>query len=116
VAPTIVAGAHGGMAIVDEEQFGPVLPVIPYRDLDAVIDEANASHFGLGGSVWGVDEERTADVAARLQCGTSWINTHMQNDPGQPFGGWKWSGIGVENGLWGLDSFTELQVIHRARG
>jgi acyl-CoA reductase-like NAD-dependent aldehyde dehydrogenase len=114
-APMIVAGARGGMAIVDEEQFGPVLPVISYRDLDRVIDEANASPFGLGGSVWGVDEDRTADVAARLECGTSWINTHMQNDPGQPFGGMKWSGIGVENGRWGLESFSDVHVIHRAR-
>ncbi|HEX6389525.1 MAG TPA: aldehyde dehydrogenase family protein [Solirubrobacteraceae bacterium] len=114
VAPTIVSGARAGMAIVDEEQFGPVLPVVAYRDLDRAVEEANASRFGLGGSVWGVDEERTEDVARRLECGTTWINTHMQNDPGQPFGGMKWSGIGVENGPWGLDAYTDLHVIHRA--
>jgi len=113
-APTIVAGARRGMAVVDEEQFGPLLPVVSYRDLDEVVAEANDSHFGLGGSVWGVDPERTADVAARLECGTSWINTHMANDPAQPFGGMKWSGIGVENGPWGLEGFSEPHVIHRA--
>ena len=65
--------------------------------------------------MWGTDAERASRVAARLECGTAWINTHLALSPQQPFGGAKWSGIGVENGTWGLLSFCEPQVIHNAR-
>ncbi|UGQ13626.1 aldehyde dehydrogenase family protein [Yinghuangia sp. ASG 101] len=114
-APTILTGAEDGTPIVDEEQFGPALPVVPYTELDDAVDRVNAGHFGLGGSVWSADPDRAADVAARLDVGTAWINTHLALAPAQPFGGAKWSGLGVENGPWGLYGFTELQVIHRAR-
>jgi acyl-CoA reductase-like NAD-dependent aldehyde dehydrogenase len=113
--PTILADLSDGTRIVDEEQFGPALPVIAYRDLDDALDRANGTHFGLSGSVWSSDPERGAAVAAELECGTSWVNTHLALAPHQPFGGFKWSGIGVENGPWGLHGFTELQVIHRSR-
>jgi acyl-CoA reductase-like NAD-dependent aldehyde dehydrogenase len=113
--PTILAGASDGTRIVDEEQFGPALPVIAYRDLDDALERANATHFGLSGSVWGGDAERAAEVAAQLECGTAWVNTHLALQPNQPFGGAKWSGIGVENGPWGLYGFTEIQVIHRSK-
>jgi acyl-CoA reductase-like NAD-dependent aldehyde dehydrogenase len=113
--PTILKGLSDGTRIVDEEQFGPALPVVPYRDLDDAIDRANATHFGLSGSVWGTDEDRAASVAAQLECGTAWVNTHLALSPQQPFGGFKWSGLGVENGPWGLAEFSELQVVHRSR-
>ena len=89
--------------------------MISYRDLDDAIERANATHFGLSGSVWGADADRAAEVAGQLECGTAWVNTHLALAPQQPFGGFKWSGIGVENGPWGLPSFTELQVVHRAK-
>ena len=66
-----------GTRIVDEEQFGPALPVISYRDVDEVVERANATHFGLSGSVWGADGDRAAEVAGRLECGTAWVNTHL---------------------------------------
>ena len=113
--PTILTGLSDGTRIVDEEQFGPALPVVPYRDLGDAIERANATHFGLSGSVWGTDGDRAADVAAQLECGTAWVNTHLALAPQQPFGGFKWSGIGVENGPWGLAEFSELQVVHRCR-
>ncbi len=113
--PTILANLSDGTRIVDEEQFGPALPVIAYRDIDEVVDRANATHFGLSGSVWGTDVERAAKIAEDLECGTAWVNTHLALAPHQPFGGAKWSGIGVENGTWGLLSFCEPQVIHTAR-
>ena len=103
------------LSLVAEEQFGPALPVLPYRELDDALERANSTRYGLSGSVWSADPERGAEVAARLECGTAWVNTHLANAPHQPFGGFKWSGIGVENGLWGLDEFSELQVVHRAR-
>ena len=113
--PTILAGLSDGTRIVDEEQFGPALPVVSYRDLGDAIDRANATHFGLSGSVWGADTERAAAVAAQLECGTAWVNTHLALSPQQPFGGFKWSGIGVENGPWGLAEFSEFQVVHRSK-
>ena len=113
--PTIIADISDGTRIVDEEQFGPALPVIPYRDVDDAVERANATHFGLSGSVWSGDADRAAQVAERLECGTAWVNTHLALAPHQPFGGAKWSGLGVENGSWGLYGFTELQVLHRAK-
>jgi acyl-CoA reductase-like NAD-dependent aldehyde dehydrogenase len=113
--PTILTGLSDGTRIVDEEQFGPALPVVPYRDLGDAIDRANATHFGLSGSVWGGDADRAAAVAAQLECGTAWVNTHLALSPEQPFGGFKWSGIGVENGPWGLAEFSEFQVVHRSK-
>ncbi|MEV4007541.1 aldehyde dehydrogenase family protein [Actinomadura sp. NPDC049753] len=114
--PTILADVSDGTRIVDEEQFGPALPVIKYTDLEDAVARANGTHFGLSGSVWGTDADRAAEVAGRLECGTVWVNTHLALAPHQPFGGFKWSGVGVENGPWGLYGFTELQVIHRSKG
>jgi acyl-CoA reductase-like NAD-dependent aldehyde dehydrogenase len=113
--PTILADITDGTRIVDEEQFGPALPVIPYREIDDAVERANATHFGLSGSVWSGDADRAAEVAERLECGTAWVNTHLALAPHQPFGGAKWSGLGVENGTWGLYGFTELQVLHRSK-
>ena len=114
-APTVLTGVAEGTRIVDEEQFGPALPVLTYRDLDEVVERANATTFGLSGSVWSGDLDRAGAVAARLECGTAWVNTHLALAPHQPFGGFKWSGLGVENGPWGLAGFTEIQVQYRAR-
>jgi acyl-CoA reductase-like NAD-dependent aldehyde dehydrogenase len=114
-APTVLTGVAEGTRIVDEEQFGPALPVLTYRDVDEVVDRANATTFGLSGSVWSGDPDRAGAVAARLECGTAWVNTHLALSPSQPFGGCKWSGIGVENGPWGLAGFTEIQVQYRAK-
>jgi acyl-CoA reductase-like NAD-dependent aldehyde dehydrogenase len=113
--PTILSDISDGTRIVDEEQFGPALPIISYRDLDDAVERANATHFGLSGSVWSADPERGAEVAARLECGTAWVNAHLALAPHQPFGGAKWSGIGVENGPWGFYGFTELQVLYRSK-
>ena len=114
-APTVLTGVSDGTRIVDEEQFGPALPVIPYRDVDDALARANATMFGLGGSVWSADPDRAAGVAERLETGTAWVNTHAALAPHQPFGGAKWSGIGVENGSWGLLGYTEIQVVHRSK-
>jgi acyl-CoA reductase-like NAD-dependent aldehyde dehydrogenase len=113
--PTIMTNVDDGVRLVDEEQFGPALPVIAYRDVDDAVGRANATHFGLAGSVWSSDPDRAALLAERLECGTAWINGHGALGPRQPFGGMKWSGIGVENGVPGLLEFTEGQIVHRPR-
>ncbi|HEY8544497.1 MAG TPA: aldehyde dehydrogenase family protein [Acidimicrobiales bacterium] len=114
-APTVVTGVAEGTRLVDEEQFGPAVPVLTYRDVDEVVERANATTFGLSGSVWSSDADRAAEVAGRLECGTAWVNTHLALSPQQPFGGCKWSGVGVENGPWGLAAFSEIQVQYRKR-
>jgi acyl-CoA reductase-like NAD-dependent aldehyde dehydrogenase len=114
-APTIVSGIAEGTRLVDEEQFGPVLPVMPFRDLDDALARANGTHFGLGGSIWTRDLERGAELARQLESGTGWVNQHLNLLPNAPFGGSKWSGIGYENGRWGLAAFTEHQVINIAK-
>jgi len=114
-APTILTGVAEGTPIVDEEQFGLAVPVIPYRDLDDAVARANDTRYGLSGSVWSADPDRAAAVAARLECGTAFVNDHLTLQPYIPFGGMKWSGMGVENGPWGLEEFTALQVLYRSR-
>ncbi len=108
---TVVADVTDGTRLVDEEQFGPVLPVIRYSDLDEVIARANASEFGLSGSVWSTDLTVAAAVAARLECGTVWVNKHAAIAPNVPMGGVKSSGMGVEFGEEGLAEYTDIQVI-----
>jgi acyl-CoA reductase-like NAD-dependent aldehyde dehydrogenase len=113
--PTIVADISDGTRLVDEEQFGPVLPIIPYRNIDDALERANASHYGLGGSIWTRDVDKGIALAAQLECGTGCVNQHVSLDPHVPFGGAKWSGIGYENGQLGLEEFTQRQVIHSAK-
>lgn len=113
--PTVLKDVSDGMRIVDEEQFGPALPVIAYRDLDEAVARANGTHYGLGASVWSTDPERAEATALRLESGAAWINTHMGARPDLPIGGVKWSGVGVAWGRDGFRSFTEAQLVHRPR-
>jgi len=115
-APTILADVPADARVVLEEQFGPVLPVLPYESLEDAIREANGTEFGLGGSVWGSDVDWASVVASRLECGTAWVNAHTRLDPAIPFSGFKSSGLGVENGLAGYHEFTDLQTRHVVRG
>ncbi len=114
--PTIVTGIAEGVRLVDEEQFGPALPILPFRRVEEAVERANATHFGLSGSVWSKDVERAKAIASELECGTGWVNQHLAIRPDAPFGGSKWSGIGYENGPYGLAAFTELQTINVAKG
>ncbi len=115
IRPTIVRDISDGTRLVDEEQFGPVLPVIKYSDYDDVIARANASPYGLGGSVWSSNSERAHEVAERMDSGTIWINQHIDLPPNVPFGGSKQSGLGTEMGEEGLYEFTQLSVISEAK-
>ncbi|MGI8393259.1 aldehyde dehydrogenase family protein [Leucobacter sp. W1038] len=107
---TIVTDIEDGAALVDEEQFGPVIPVIRYTDLEDAIVRANASEQGLGASVWG-DPEEARKVAERIDSGTVWINQHGTLNPMVPFGGIKASGYGLEFGAHGLKSVAAPKVI-----
>jgi acyl-CoA reductase-like NAD-dependent aldehyde dehydrogenase len=103
-----------GSRLVDEEQFGPVLPVIKFTDQDDAIRRANATNYGLGASVWSSDSKRAYEVASKIEAGTVWINKHLDIGPNIPFGEAKQSGIGVEFAEEGLAEFTQLQIINAA--
>jgi acyl-CoA reductase-like NAD-dependent aldehyde dehydrogenase len=111
-SPTILDGVSDGIRVVDEEQFGPVLPIISFRDEADAIARANGTNFGLTASVWSADHEHALDIAGQIDSGQVTVNIHGGAvRPHLPFGGHKWSGIGVENGPWGLYGFTEIQVL-----
>ncbi|MEH6709909.1 MAG: aldehyde dehydrogenase family protein [Paraglaciecola polaris] len=113
--PTIVCDITDGCKVVDEEPFGPILPVIKYKTIDEAVERANNSVFGLGGSVWSNDLDKAYEVAKRLECGTTWINQHLAFGPTVPFGGSKESGIGVEFAQEGLLEYTQVHVINMAK-
>lgn len=115
IQPTIVRDITDGARLVDEEQFGPVLPVIKIKDGEDALARANASSYGLGGSIWSKDLDKAMDLAGRMDTGTVWINKHADLAPNIPFGGAKLSGIGNELGEEGLAEFTQQHVINMAR-
>ncbi|MYJ95772.1 MAG: aldehyde dehydrogenase family protein [Proteobacteria bacterium] len=114
IEPAIATDVPDDARLVSEEQFGPALPLLSYRDVDEAVDRANAGMFGLAASVWGEDTQRASEIGGELECGTVWVNQHLNIVPQVPMGGWKWSGIGVENGIWGLLQFTQMQVVEVA--
>lgn len=115
IAPTIVKGANASMRVVSEEQFGPVLPIIVYDELDEAIAQATETDFALGGSVWGEPGEDMDYVVNQLDSGTVWVNNHAEVLPHVPFGGNKSSGFGVEFGLEGLLENTVRKVVNQAK-
>ena len=109
--PTIIADLSDDDPLVKEEQFGPALPIVKFANVDDAITRANNSDNGLGGSVWTNDMARARDIAAKLECGSVWINKHGMIQPNVPFGGVKRSGLGVEFGEEGLQEYTDIQVV-----
>jgi acyl-CoA reductase-like NAD-dependent aldehyde dehydrogenase len=111
VRPAIVTGLADDAALVTEEQFGPVLPILRFDDVDHAVRRANATRLGLSASVWSADVERAAAIARRIDAGTVWVNRHGGGEADVPFGGAKDSGIGREQGLYGLRSYMEMQIV-----
>ncbi|MGE0774526.1 MAG: aldehyde dehydrogenase family protein [Sphingomonadaceae bacterium] len=109
--PTLITGLASDAKLVVEEQFGPVLPVLKFSDIDQAIAEANSTIYGLGGSVWTSDTDAGIEIAGQLESGTAWVNQHGIVLPHIPCGGMKLSGIGRANGRVGLDNYSELQTI-----
>jgi aldehyde dehydrogenase (NAD+) len=111
VTPTVFANVTNDMRIAQEEIFGPVLVVIPFEDSDDAVRLANASSYGLGGSIFSADKERAMALARRIETGSVGINFYGSNQAA-PFGGWKDSGIGVEYGPEGVAAYLKLKSIH----
>ena len=108
---TLIADIDNAAPLVQEEQFGPALPIIRYTDLEQAVEWANGVDVGLGASVWSADRDTALAIGARLQAGTVWINSHCGIDPRVPFGGAKRSGYGLEFGVEGLKAVSVPQVI-----
>ncbi|XPF94484.1 aldehyde dehydrogenase family protein [Colwellia sp. RE-S-Sl-9] len=109
---TVIKDLKDGCILVDEEPFGPVLPIVKYSNLDDVIASANNSKMGLGGSVWSSNLERASQVAARLDTGTVWINQHCAFGPQIHMAPAKESGVGAEWGKEGVKEFTACKIIN----
>ncbi|KAK8017002.1 aldehyde dehydrogenase-like protein, partial [Apiospora rasikravindrae] len=107
ITPCIVDNPPDTSRIVLEEPFGPIVPLLKWRDEDAVVARANDSVTGLGASVWSRDVARAERMARRLSAGSVWVNSHFDVAPHVPFGGHKESGIGMEWGVMGLKSYTK---------
>ena len=116
IQPTVVRDIDPKSQLVEDEQFGPVLPVLAYDDLDEVISTVNDSDYGLGSSVWGADTTKASEVALMLEAGSIWVNRHGYIAPEAPFAGAKQSGIGIEMGVDGLKEFTQMQLLVVEKG
>ena len=108
---TIVKDIPESSRLVQEEPFGPILPVVSFTDVEDALEKANAVSVGLGGSVWSSDVTVAQKLASRLECGTAWVNNHAMIQPDAPFGGVKQSGVGVEFGRYGLVEYTNIQTL-----
>jgi phenylacetaldehyde dehydrogenase len=99
------------MRVAQEEIFGPVVCVIPFDTEEEAVSLANATEFGLAGAIWTKDVGRAHRVAHQLEIGVIWINDHHRIDPASPWGGFKMSGIGRENGIEAYHEYTQTQNI-----
>ena len=111
VNPTVLVNVKPSMSVVREEIFGPVLVAQRFDTLDEVAKAANDTCYGLGASVWTKDVSAMHRLAAKIKSGTVWGNCHSVIDPALPFGGYKQSGIGREQGRQGIEAYTELKTV-----
>jgi acyl-CoA reductase-like NAD-dependent aldehyde dehydrogenase len=113
--PTLVTDVADDSRIVQEEQFGPIVPILRFSDVEDALRRANDTRYGLSGSVWTKDLARGAELAARLEVGTAWVNQHRTTSAFVPFGGAKESGLGRQYSALGLKSYMEPEVVSVAK-
>jgi len=111
VQPTVLVNVKQDMKIVREEIFGPVLVAQRFDELDEVVSRANDTPYGLSASVWSNDLGTVHRIVPKLKAGTVWVNCHNLVDPSMPFGGYKQSGIGREQGHQGVESYMETKSV-----
>ncbi|WP_339686993.1 aldehyde dehydrogenase family protein [Gimesia maris] len=111
VEPTVFDHVTDEMSIATDEIFGPVLSILPFKNVDEVVTRANNTHFGLAAAVWTSDVKKAHLMASQIKAGTVWVNCYDVFDAAAPFGGFKRSGIGRELGAAGLASYTELKTV-----
>jgi acyl-CoA reductase-like NAD-dependent aldehyde dehydrogenase len=113
--PTLVTDVPEDSRLVQEEQFGPIVPIMKFSSLDDALRRANDTRYGLSGSVWTSDVARGAEIAAKLEVGTAWVNQHRATSAFVPFGGAKESGLGRQYSSLGLKSYMEPEVVSVAK-
>jgi aldehyde dehydrogenase (NAD+) len=111
VPPTVFSGVNNDMKIAREEIFGPVISAIPFDDVDEVLRHSNQTRYGLASGVWTRDIRKAHYLAARIESGIVWVNTYGNYDKAMPFGGYKMSGLGVENGVEGLAQYLQTKSV-----
>ena len=111
VQPTIFDNVKDDMAIAKDEIFGPVVSILPFRGVDEVIDRANRTFYGLAAAIWTKDIDKAHLYAKKVKAGTVWVNCYHVVDTTTPFGGFKMSGQGRENGEAALEHYTELKTV-----
>jgi aldehyde dehydrogenase (NAD+) len=109
--PTVFVDVRNDMTVARDEIFGPVLTVIPFRDEDEAVEIANDSEMGLAAGVWTNDLRRAHRMVRRLRVGTVWINSYRVASYEVPFGGYKMSGYGRENGMQGLREYLQSKAV-----
>ena len=112
LSPAVVTGVAPDSALMSEETFGPVAPIVPVASLDEAIELANGTEFGLGANVYTADLESAVRCMRELRAGTVWINDPLTDNDAGPFGGFKQSGLGRELGREGLEAFQETKHVH----
>ena len=113
--PSLVTDIADDSRLVQEEQFGPIVPILKFTDVEDALRRANDTRYGLSGSVWSKDPQRGAEIAARLEVGTAWVNQHRTTSAFVPFGGAKESGLGRQYSALGLKSYMEPEVVSVAK-
>jgi aldehyde dehydrogenase (NAD+) len=116
VEPTVFSGVTDGMKIAREEIFGPVMNILPFGNIDEVVERSNRTQFGLAAAVWTRDIKKAHRMARSLRAGTVWINCYDIFDAAAPFGGYKMSGVGRELGEYALQLYTEVKTVYIAQG
>lgn len=111
IEPTVFADVQDHMTIARDEIFGPVMSIIRFKDIDEVVQRANATMYGLAAAVWTQDITKAHAIAHRLRAGTVWVNCYDVFDVAAPFGGFKQSGMGRELGEYGLQQYTEIKTV-----
>ena len=111
-APAVVTGAARETALLSEETFGPVAPIVPVASLDEAIELANSTRFGLGANIYTGDLGTVMRCMREIKAGTVWFNDPLTDNDAGPFGGYKQSGLGRELGQEGLEAFQETKHVH----